>query len=573
MSNKTKIFFLGVNTSSYNLFLLCLLFLVCQCTPTQKITQEITEQAPPNILLIIVDDLGYSDLGCYGSEINTENMDALAKEGLRFTNFYASPNCSPTRAMLMTGMDNHLAGIGAMAVGPNQKGKPGYENFLNNRTVAFSELVKDKGYRTYYTGKWHLGTNEISNPNARGFDKAWWQVGGAPGSHFDLSAPNPRFKQYYFENKIPQREAPADFFSTNFFTDQLIAYLEEDTDKAQPFLGVLSFSAVHIPVHCPESHIDLYKGKYKEGYEALRLARLQKQKELGITAQNVNLPNLLPNASPWEELTKAEKLVHARRMEVYAGMVDNMDDNVGKLVAYLKKTQQYDNTLIFLMSDNGGAGFNGYQSKGGKKGYELADNSIGNLGRKGSKYFIGAGWGSAISTPFRLFKRHISEGGLRIPMIISGGYLNSIPSSKSKYRTINPHVFTVRDIAPTIQEIVGVEYPTKTYKDRELLPQTGKSFAKVIRETPTFSIHPKEEIFGWELFKRKAVQKNDWKILWIEPDFGKGNWELFNLKEDPSELNDLAEKYPDKLKEMINAWEQYQQDNNVIISNGELFFP
>ena len=533
------------------------------------------KQSSPNILLVIIDDLGYSDLGCYGSEIDTKNIDALAEEGIQFNRFYASPNCSPSRAMLMTGMDHHQAGIGAMAtlMGPNQKGKRGYEGYLNNQTVAFSELVKDKGYRTYYTGKWHLGKNETANPNARGFVKAWWQVGGTPGSHFDLSPPNPRMKVPYYENDIPQQQIPDNFFSTDFYTQKIIDYLEEDAHKDQPFLGVLSYSAVHLPVHCPESHIDLYKGKYKEGYEALRLARLQKQKELGITAQNVNLPNLPPNASPWEELTKAEKLVHARRMEVYAGMVDNMDDNVGKLVAYLKKTQQYDNTLIFLMSDNGGAGFNGYQSKGGKKGYELADNSIGNLGRKGSKYFIGAGWGSAISTPFRLFKRHISEGGLRIPMIISGGYLNSIPSSKSKYRTINPHVFTVRDIAPTIQEIVGVEYPTKTYKDRELLPQTGKSFAKVIRETPTFSIHPKEEIFGWELFKRKAVQKNDWKILWIEPDFGKGNWELFNLKEDPSELNDLAEKYPDKLKEMINAWEQYQQDNNVIISNGELFFP
>ena len=456
------------------------------------------KQSSPNILLVIVDDLGYSDLGCYGSEIDTKNIDALAEEGIQFTRFYASPNCSPSRAMLMTGMDHHQAGIGAMAtlMGPNQKGKRGYEGYLNNQTVAFSELVKDKGYRTYYTGKWHLGKNETANPNARGFVKAWWQVGGTPGSHFDLSPPNPRMKVPYYENDIPQQQIPDNFFSTDFYTQKIIDYLEEDAHKDQPFLGVLSYSAVHLPVHCPESHIDLYKGKYKEGYEALRLARLQKQKELGITAQNVNLPNLPPNASPWEELTKAEKLVHARRMEVYAGMVDNMDDNVGKLVAYLKKTQQYDNTLIFLMSDNGGAGFNGYQSKGGKKGYELADNSIRNLGRKGSKYFIGAGWGSAISTPFRLFKRHISEGGLRIPMIISGGYLNSIPSSKSKYRTINPHVFTVRDIAPTIQEIVGVEYPTKTYKDRELLPQTGKSFAKVIRETP-YPFHPSQRRNFW----------------------------------------------------------------------------
>lgn len=401
------------------------MLLLWQCsTPKQDV-----QQSNPNILLIIVDDLGYSDLGCYGSEIDTKNIDALADQGIRFTNFYASPNCSPSRAMLMTGMDHHQAGIGAMAVlmGPNQKGKRGYEGYLNNQTATFSELLKDKGYRTYYTGKWHLGKNDIANPNARGFDKAWWQVGGTPNSHFDWTAPNPRIKNPYFENDIPQKEVPENLFSSNFYTNKLISYLEEDNTKDQPFLGILSFSAVHLPVHCPESHIDLYKGKYKAGYEALRQSRLQKQKELGITAKNVELANLPPNASPWEELTTEEQLYYARRMEVYAGMVDNVDDNIGKLVDYLKKTGEYENTLILLMSDNGGAGFNGYQSPGGKKRYAAADNSIENLGKKGSNFYIGAGWGSAISTPFRLFKRHIAEGGLRIPMIISGGFINSIP--------------------------------------------------------------------------------------------------------------------------------------------------
>ena len=529
----------------------------------------------PNILMIIVDDLGYSDLGCYGSEIDTRNIDALANDGIRFTNFYASPNCSPSRAMLMSGMDHHQAGIGAMALalGPNQKGKPGYEGFLNDKTVAFSELLKDKGYRNYYIGKWHLGKNKTSHPNARGFDKAWWQVGGTPGSHFDWSPPNPKMKNNYFENDIPQKEIPKDLFSTNFYTEKLINYLEKDKEKNQPFLGILSYSAVHIPVHCPESHIDLYQGKYKEGYETLRLTRLKNQKEKGIVAKSVELSNLPPNAKPWKELTEEEQLHFARRMEVYAGMVDNMDDNVGKLIAYLKETGEYENTLIFLMSDNGGAGFNGWQSSNGKKSYAAADNSIENLGKKGSKYFIGAGWGSAISTPFRLFKRHISEGGLRIPMIVSGGYLNSNSKAKHKNDLINHQLFTLRDIAPTIQEIVEVNYPTDKYKGRNLLPQTGKSFAKVLLEKPTDAIHDKEEIFGWELFKRKAVQKNGWKILWIERDFGKGKWELYHLEKDPTERFDLAEQNPEKLKEMIAAWEKYQLENNVIISNGELLLP
>ena len=550
------------------------MLLLGQCSTTC----QIVKQAMPNILFIIVDDLGYADLGCYGSEIDTKNMDALASEGVRFTNFYAAPNCSPSRAMLMSGMDYHQAGIGAMAfaLGPNQKGKAGYEGYLNSNTLAFSELAKDKGYRTYYVGKWHLGKNKVSHPNARGFDKAWWQVGGSPGSHFDLSPPNPRMNPSFYENATPQKEVSTDFFSTNFFTEKFIHYLKEDTNNKQPFLGILSYSAVHIPVHCPESHIDLYKGKYKAGYEALRTKRLQKQKELGITAKNVELANLPPNASPWEELTIAEQLYYARRMEVYAGMVDNVDDNVGKLITYLKKTEEYDNTIIFLMSDNGGAGFNGWQSKGGQQPYAAADNSIENLGRKGSVYYIGAGWGSAISTPFRLFKRHVSEGGLRIPMIIGGGFLNSkFKTQNLKFKSggiINKNIFTVRDVAPTIQEIIGVGYP-KAYKGRKLLPQTGKSFATLLTDNPTLSIHPKEEIFGWELFKRKAVQKNGWKILWIEPDFGKGQWELYDLIKDPTERYDLASTHPEKLNELIKAWEQYQAENNVIISNDEIRLP
>jgi arylsulfatase A-like enzyme len=553
-----------------NILRFWVVFLFVRCTATNQIQQPIA----PNILLIIIDDLGYSDLGCYGGEIDTKNIDDLASDGIRFTKFYAAPTCSPTRAMLMSGMDHHQAGIGAMngLIGPNQKEQPGYEGYLNNSTVAFSELIKDNGYRTYYTGKWDLGNNDVAHPNARGFDKAWWQSSGTPASHFDLSSlqntPN------YFENDVPQNGVPNDFYSTNFYTDQLISYLTEDEDKSLPFLGVLSYSAVHLPIHCPASHIDLYKNKYREGYEALRLNRLHRQKEIGIIAENVNLSSLPPSAQPWEDLTSEEQLYYARRMEVYAGMVDNVDDNVGKLILYLKKTGQYDNTLILLMSDNGGAGFNGWQSQAGKIRYETADNSIENLGKQGSVDYIGAGWGSAISTPFRLFKRHVSEGGLRIPLIVSGGYLKSVSNLVDlKYGVINHHLFTVRDIAPTIQEIVGVDYPDKNYKGRSVLPQTGKSFAKLLTQDPMSSIHSQKEMFGWELFKRMAFQRDGWKILWIEPDFGKGDWELYNLSKDPTETNDLAKSHPEKLSELIVSWKQYQEENNVIISNGDLFFP
>ena len=538
---------------------------LCACSAAEQALQP-----RPNILLIVADDLGYAELGAYGGEIDTPTIDGLAKSGVRYTSFYAHSNCSPTRAMLFSGVDSHLAGLGAMllAIGPNQTGQPGYEGHLNQRTVSVAKLLQDSGYKTYMTGKWHLGETPETLPAARGFDRYFIQTKGSPpGGHFNLDGARPDARGIYFEDGADRTGTPVpdDFFSSNFYTDKLIEYLDTGTDNETPFFAYLAFSAPHIPVHAPESHIDQYQGRYDAGYDVIRQRRLDEMQRLGIVSETVTPSHRAPTVTPWDQLGQDERRIHARRMEVYAGAVDNMDDNVGRLLGYLRESDQFDNTLILFMSDNGAAGFYGWQSEPLVNRYNAADNSLENLGRDGSMMFYGPGWAAAGSAPFYLFKRHMTEGGIRVPLIVSG------PGVEHR-GSISHELLTVRDIAPTLLEIAGIQYPSGSYEGREILPQTGKSFATRLAGNGP-AIHGETEVFGWELFNRRGVRKGDWKLLWLESPFGTDGWQLFNLSVDPGETQDLAEEDPEKLAEMIAAWNEYARENNVIISDGPLILP
>ena len=404
---------------------------------------------PPNFLIIVADDVGMAELGPYGSEIDTPALDALAEEGIRFTSFYAQMNCSPTRAMLMSGTDNHLAGLGTMGAGmqsPNQEGVPGYEGVLSDRVVTFAKLLQDNGYRTYATGKWHLGISPDNLPIARGFDQSFIQSGGGPAdSHFNLNGAGPNARGGYFENgaDVTGMSVAEDFFSNDFYAEKLVDYMRSDPEQERPFLAYLNFSAPHIPVQAPDTHIDLYRGGYEDGYDVLREVRLAAMIELGLFPPGIQLADRAPTVTPWEELSESARAIHARRMEVYAGAVDNMDDNIGKVLDYLKQEGLYENTVILFMSDNGAAGFFGYDAGPAAARFAAADNSIENLGRKGSVMFYGPGWGSAGSTPFNLFKRHAAEGGIRVPAIISGPGVDA-------GGVISHSVLMVSDVAPHV---------------------------------------------------------------------------------------------------------------------------
>lgn len=541
-----------------------MLLILFACSPAE------TTQPRPDILLIVADDLGYAELGAYGGEIDTPAIDSLAETGVRYTSFYAHSNCSPTRAMLFSGMDSHLAGLGAMYgyEGPNQKDQPGYEGYLNQRAVSVAKLLQDSGYKTYMAGKWHLGETSETLPAAQGFDHYFIQAhGGPPGGHFNLNGARPGARGAYFEDGADRTGTPVpnDFFSNNFYTDKLIEYLDTGREADTPFFAYLSFSAPHIPVQAPESHIDLYQGQYDEGYDVVRQRRLDRMQRLGLVSETVAPNRRAPTVMPWDQLTDEEQRIHARSMEVYAGAVDNMDDNVSRLLDYLRDSDQFDNTLILFMSDNGAAGFNGWQSEQFVQQYNNADNSLENLGHDGSMMFYGPGWASAGSTPFYLFKRHMTEGGIRVPFIVSG------PGVEHR-GSISHELLTVRDVAPTLLELAGSPYPVGSYEGREILPQTGISFAAQLADRRS-AIHSETEIFGWELFKRRGVRKGDWKALWLESPFGTDRWQLYNLSVDPGETQDLAQAESEKMAEMITAWNEYASENNVIISDGPLIFP
>ncbi|MGB5246205.1 MAG: arylsulfatase [Woeseia sp.] len=537
-------------------------------SPDSNTTQP--TQSRPNILLIVADDLGYSEIGAYGGEIDTPALNSLARTGVRYTNFYAHATCSPSRAMLFSGMDSHLAGLGAMHgfEGPNQTGQPGYEGHLNERTVSLAKLLQDSGYKTYMAGKWHLGETPDNLPAAKGFDRYFIQTkGGPPGGHFNLDGARPGAKGIYFEDGADRTGTPVsdDFFSSDFYTAKLIEYLDTKREDDAPFFAYLAFSAPHIPVQAPESHIDLYRGQYDAGYDLIRQRRLNTMQRLGVIGEAAALSRRAPAVTAWDELNEEEQRDHARRMEVYAGAVDNMDDNIGRLLDYLRDSDEFDNTLILFMSDNGAAGFNGWQSARLVQQYNNADNSLENLGRDGSMMFYGPGWGSAGSTPFYLFKRHTTEGGILVPFIVSG------PGVVQR-GSISHELLTVRDVAPTLLDIAGIRYPVGSYEGREILPQSGKSFAAQLAGKRT-AIHEATEIFGWEIFNRRGVRKGDWKAILLDPPFGTGQWQLFNLSTDPGEKRDLAQREPGKLSEMVTAWNAYAAENNVILSNGPQRWP
>ena len=525
-------------------------------------------QVKPNILLIVADDLGYSDLGCFGGEINTPHIDALAARGLRATNFYVAPTCSPSRSMLLTGTDNHIAGIGNMAewAGPTQRGKPGYEGFLNSRVVSVATLLRSAGYHTYMAGKWHLGEQPEQWPAAHGFERDFSLLQGA-GSHWsDMQGLLPTEPKVSFtRNGAKVQGLPADYYSSQNFTDFIIQCIDENARDNLPFFAYLAYQAPHGPLAVPAEWRDKYKGRYDRGYDALRAERLDRQKNLGIVSPTVVTFSRLPSIPAWETLTDEQRHQAARKMELYAAMIEYMDDQVGRLIEHLKKTGKYDNTLIVFISDNGAAGEDmadlvSKLAPEAKDWFDQTfDNRLENWGRPGSCMEYGPPWAQVSSVPFRLFKGVVAEGGIRAPLIVSGPGVQHAG-------TINHSVLHVMDILPTFLQAAGIEHPAKREGTMVAQPQ-GKSIWPLL-DGSAAEIRTDSDWLGWELFGNRAIRQGDWKLLYLlKGAGGGGTWELFNLKDDPAELHDLSERYPEKRDALLKLWEQYVQQNGVIVSD------
>lgn len=520
--------------------------------------------AKPNILLILADDLGYTDLGAYGGEIATPNLDRLARGGATLTSFYASPFCSPTRAMLMSGTDNHLAGFGDMAelMLPEQRGKPGYEGYLNTKVAAIPEVLKANGYRTVMAGKWHLGNAEGQSPAARGFDRSYALTQGG-ASHFGdqsgIVATDPAQppKALYRENGKPVDTPRQNFYSSEAFADRLVQYLEETRGNgSQPFFAYLAFTAPHWPLHAKEEDIARYEGRYVQGYDALRAERFERQKKLGLIPADSKLYKGNPKWPGWSQLTPEQQRSEARRMAVYAAMVDNMDRQIGRVLAHLAKTGELDNTVVVFLSDNGADGNSVYDVARTREWiHKDMDNSTANIGRPGSFIEYGPGWAQVGMTPFNMYKSFMYEGGISVPAIVWA-------PGKGVLAQRRPQMGHVMDIAPTLYELAGASHPAAQGQPG-VLPVKGRSLLAWLQGKAPSAYSP-DDVIGWELGGRKALRKGDWKIVHANAPWGKDTWELYNLAEDRTEQNDLATRNPAKLAELLADWRRYVAENGVL---------
>jgi len=589
----------------------------------------------PNILYIVADDLGYSDLSAFGGEISTPNLDKLVKTGRILTNHHTSTVCAVTRSMLYTGTDHHLVGEGTMGA-PNDErnGLPGYEGYLNNKAVSIAELLKDGGYHTYIAGKWHLGSliNSPINktPDQWGFERSYTLLGGAAKNHFGGATAG---QKVFTENgqyiSLPSTDVNGQpWYDTNAYTQKLISYIDENISDKKPFAAFATYTSPHWPLQVPEPWLNQYKGVYDVGYEKIRHQRLLRQKQLGLVPNDYKYPSSpLPNKSiasiatanngtpgasyinantvpegntvnvdygpgkvnlDWNNLTPEQRKTQAKYMEIYAGMISNLDYNIGVLVQHLKDIGQYENTFIIFHSDNGAEGwpiseaqdtinYNNFDNLG-------KDQRLIPVGTAATNAQYGLRWAEVGATPFRLVKGFTTEGGTSVPTIVH------LPGQTKQYPTLREFSH-IRDSAPTLLELAGIPQPSTpapvngvngvplvVYKDRNVYPITGLSLLSHLEADNSADQNERNqnergflrddegkikplhtEPVGEEQYGRAYLRSGHWKAVWIEPPYGPvdGHWQLYNIKTDRAETKDVSAKYPEVVKELYQAWKDY----------------
>ncbi|WP_207534542.1 arylsulfatase [Desertivirga arenae] len=497
-----------------------------------------SQEKKPNIVLILADDLGFSDIGSYGGEIQTPNLDKLAAKGIRYKQFYNAARCCPTRASLITGLYPHQAGMGWMAVA--DLGTPSYQGSINNNSVTIAEVLKTVGYSTYMTGKWHL-TNErkidglVTDtwPKQRGFDRYFGIVPG--GANYFTPV-------LYSDNK--RYPAPENFYLTNAISDTSVKYIDEHFSRkgSDPLFLYVAYTAPHWPLHALQKEIDKYKELYKAGWDKLRAARLEKQKQLGLFPENTVISERDRSVEAWNSLPEERKNEMALRMAIYAAQVDIMDQGIGRIVEKLKEKNELDNTLIFFLSDNGACAE--FISSGTSKEVNGKEDTF-------ESYRIN--WANLSSTPFREYKHFTHEGGIATPLIVH--WPKGVSSSlNGKY--VNEYGY-LTDIMSTCVEVAQAQYPF-SFNGNKIVPQQGKSLL------PHFTGSSNSRGLNyWEHEGNIAVRDGKWKMVAKTPEKGtltKKALELYDLDADPVELNNLASKYPEKVESLFKSWEKWAKN-------------
>lgn len=511
-----------------------------------KATAANTPAPPPNIVVILADDAGLMDFGAYGGEAHTPHIDALAARGAMFTQFRASPLCSPSRAMLLTGMDNHLTGFATIpeVLPSEQRGKPGYSMALEPGVRTLADRLRGLGYRTLMVGKWHLGEEASAMPQAHGFDRSF-ALAASGADNWEKRPYIPYYKiAPWYEDGI-EADLPDDFYSSKFIVDKMIAYLDQ-TDRSKPFFAYLPFQAIHIPVQAPADLIAKYKGRYDSGWDALRRARHQRAEALGLAPPGSAMADLPPGYREWAKLTDEDRALYAARMEVQAAMLEAMDRNVGRLIAHLKAKGQYDNTIFVVASDNGPEPSRGDNNRLLSTWLRMAGYHVGleGMGGRRSWGFIGPEWAAATATPGAWFKFYATEGGVRVPLVIAGPGLEVA-------RIDAPAMMT--DIAPTLLAWIGAPIAEGDAK-----PMTGRSLLPVLKGQAE-SAYAEDEVRVIEVSGNTALYKGDFKITRSVRPLGDGRWRLFDIARDPGETTDLSIARPQLLTEMVADYEGYAE--------------
>jgi arylsulfatase A-like enzyme len=517
-----------------------LAIIVTGCGHTGPASTAPTLDDRPNILLIVADDLGYTDTGAFGGDIRTPNIDRLAAEGILFTNFHTSPLCAPTRAMLLTGNNNHVAGMGRQSPDSALARVHGYEGYLSDRVAPFPRLLRAAGYHTYSTGKWHLGNAREQSPVAAGFERSYQLTHGA-ANHFNSVG--------FFEGGSLYREDgeeveyPAGTYTTELFTDRLIGFIEAQLDDGRPFLAFAAYTTPHWPLQVPDEWLDRYRGRYDDGYDRLRERNFERQKAAGILPPQATLPPRNEAIAPWESLDAEQRRIEARKMELYAAMVENLDHHIGRVIDRLEARGVYDNTLIVFMSDNGAASEDFYNA-GAFVDYvrQHYDNSYENMGRPTSFVSYGAAWAQAGAAPFSYYKSYTRQGGIAAQLIIAG-------PTVARRGSISRAYATVMDLAPTFLELGRARYPD----DGSVRPMEGESMVPLL-EGRTEAVHGADYVTTLFHGGRAFVRRGPWKLVTLDPPFDESAFELFNVDADPGETTNLVNRHPEIHRELLELW-------------------
>jgi arylsulfatase A-like enzyme len=506
--------------------------------------------ARPNIVVLVADDWSFTDVGAFGGEIATPNIDALAARGTRFANFHVAGSCAPTRAMLQTGLPNHRIGLGNMpeTIPPEHQGKPGYAAELDDGVVTIADRLRATGYRTYQVGKWHLGNRPANLPTGKGYDRAF-ALGQSGADNFENKPNLLLYKQAAWTEDGKPATLPNNFYSSRFIIDKTIEYVDAGRPSGKPFLASVNFLANHIPVQAPDADIAAYKGRYAAGWTALRASRRAGAIAAGMVPADTPMVSMDTTAD-WNALTPAEKAQRAHAMAAYGGMATAMDREIGRLVAHLKATGQYDNTVFVFLSDNGpeaiDPGIGAFNNWAVNHYYNTRPDQ---QGRPGSFTAIGTSFASALAAPFRGYKFSASEGGTRVPLIIAWPGNPALPQGG-----VARGFAHVTDIAPTLLALAGVAAPAGAMTGRDLSPLL----------TGAASVHPADEAIGYELSGNAVVWKGDWKLVKNLPPYGDGRWALYDIAADPGETRDLAAAEPARSKLMQADYAAYAARDRVL---------